>query len=850
MPTTIEGIGTTYYGKKNLNAYQGQCEFCRRVTRLEDYETRLWFVVFYVPVIPLTRKQIIALCTICQRHRAVPLATWHQIKEDAIQRATQSFADNPDDPQSAIELLQTLSCFDWFDEAERLAQGIEQRFDDEAAVQLQIGHWHMFRKRPADAERCYRAALDLDPQQMGAKRELAAGMIATGRSAEAEALMRAAPAIWPREDAALYFELATAYQQKGKHDQALMVLAELLGVNPRLSADKSFCKAVRSSERAMAKVDSILPRVRIYRRPWAWVATAALVVVAALLCGNAYLANHRTLHVVNGFSVPIQVQIDDRPTMTLEPHSRGEMPIAEGKHTAAVGVGGKTLRSDSFELGRGYWARFVDKPTYILNAGCGALLTHELVTYSKNHAPGGTVRIFANDPFIEFQNVDYAFSRFPETIRLVKGQETTFARVDEIQLDPDRVFALSQSQLPWADQMSFAEAHLQVVPDDRALVQAYVRRAAEFRQLDRARTFLMTGLDAAPIRVEWHRMVESLTIDAKQEQSLRERYANMLKKEPNDSAVLYLAGRMERDPDAAQSYFQRSAAADPANPYPWLALGYRMAINGDFSAAKTAFARAAELRPDDDEYTVHLFNVRLALGEYEALEQELRAVLTQSPLRFDVHEKLLSVLAAQGRIAEARSASDEYHRRLSDAGGTEEFWHRALVFEQLRLTYLEGDFDAFLKLSDDPIVAEWAAYVRYQGHLEKELYDAAAADLSQNNGTVNGFDSLPLAIGWRLAGDGIKSAEWWDKAIAQLERGATEHRYVATLLRKAPDISDDELRTLSVDAQHKALILIALAQQTRVRRDSLLTLAEKLNYLPGFPHHFIARAISAIRATD
>ena len=61
MPYTVNGIGTTYYGKKNLKSYQGRCEFCKRDGATQEYETIHWFVVVYVPIIPLGRKQILKL---------------------------------------------------------------------------------------------------------------------------------------------------------------------------------------------------------------------------------------------------------------------------------------------------------------------------------------------------------------------------------------------------------------------------------------------------------------------------------------------------------------------------------------------------------------------------------------------------------------------------------------------------------------------------------------------------------------------------------------------------------------------------------------------------------------------
>src|SRR5262245_41489348 len=74
MPTRVNGIGTGYYGKSNLQTFEAVCEHCHRTTKLRNYETRLWFSIFFIPVIPLARKQILSQCPICTWHRAVPFA--------------------------------------------------------------------------------------------------------------------------------------------------------------------------------------------------------------------------------------------------------------------------------------------------------------------------------------------------------------------------------------------------------------------------------------------------------------------------------------------------------------------------------------------------------------------------------------------------------------------------------------------------------------------------------------------------------------------------------------------------------------------------------------------------------
>src|SRR6266478_589740 len=71
MPTTYNGIGTHYYGKKNITKRPGPCPHCNRAVELTSYDTRLWFVIFFIPVFPLGRKRLLAYCPACTRHYAV-----------------------------------------------------------------------------------------------------------------------------------------------------------------------------------------------------------------------------------------------------------------------------------------------------------------------------------------------------------------------------------------------------------------------------------------------------------------------------------------------------------------------------------------------------------------------------------------------------------------------------------------------------------------------------------------------------------------------------------------------------------------------------------------------------------
>src|SRR6185503_14057878 len=94
MPTTYNGIGTHYYGRKNEEARQGTCQQCGHNVRLTSYDTRLWFVIVFIPVLPLGRKRIIDQCPACTRHFVMDLHKWETTKQLEISGALDKFRSN------------------------------------------------------------------------------------------------------------------------------------------------------------------------------------------------------------------------------------------------------------------------------------------------------------------------------------------------------------------------------------------------------------------------------------------------------------------------------------------------------------------------------------------------------------------------------------------------------------------------------------------------------------------------------------------------------------------------------------------------------------------------------------
>src|SRR5688572_19651040 len=105
MPTTINGVGTWHLGKRNIVMRTDTCEFCGNQGVLSSYDTTLYFVVVFVPLIPLGSKRVIDECPRCKRYRSISLRKWDRQKTQSLMDALgewQADRGNADKASKAI----------------------------------------------------------------------------------------------------------------------------------------------------------------------------------------------------------------------------------------------------------------------------------------------------------------------------------------------------------------------------------------------------------------------------------------------------------------------------------------------------------------------------------------------------------------------------------------------------------------------------------------------------------------------------------------------------------------------------------------------------------------------------
>ena len=264
MPFTINGIGTAYYGRKNTRSYASNCDACQSEALLTDYETGHFFTLVFIPVIPLGRKQIVAECSNCMRHRAMPLKQWQTLKDETLEQGLAAVADDMDDAVKTMELLHAMTTFNEMDEANELAAACAIQHRNDFEVLLWVGSWHEEQGNHEQAQACFSQAIALQPDNPNSKRIQAIRELDQGKPKAAAHHLEGVRDDADHYDPGMFLMLANGYQDVGMHTEALSEYQQLMERGPAFANDKSFRKRVKASEKAQNVSNSCLPKTGLF----------------------------------------------------------------------------------------------------------------------------------------------------------------------------------------------------------------------------------------------------------------------------------------------------------------------------------------------------------------------------------------------------------------------------------------------------------------------------------------------------------------------------------------------------------------------------------------------------------
>src|SRR5262249_12120381 len=153
------------------------------------YDTTLFFVVFFVPLIPLGQKRIIQQCSACQKHRAISLTKWEQAKETDGADLLERLQSNPRDRDAVMQAIGFALAY----QDEPLFNGFVETLGnahaDDAAIQGRLGEAFGYFARWEHAEEAYQASLDVEDNEVIRER-LAWSLLKQNRPEEARPLLQ------------------------------------------------------------------------------------------------------------------------------------------------------------------------------------------------------------------------------------------------------------------------------------------------------------------------------------------------------------------------------------------------------------------------------------------------------------------------------------------------------------------------------------------------------------------------------------------------------------------------------------------------------------------------------------
>ncbi len=853
MPTTINGVGTHYYGKSNRSTRQGQCHSCGRVATLESYDTRLWFVVIFIPIIPLGRKRITDKCSSCSRHFAAPLGQWEDARQLTTSGTLAEFTAHPT-PENAERHHRGLLQFQQHEEADAFRKEALKHFTTSAPlhtyfaqVQLQLG-------RLAEAGQLFEKALELNRELPAARAGMALLHIQSGNLEAATELVEhlRAPGAAQLHDISLLENLALAWQKKGRHAEALGEFGVLMRELPSLGEHRGFRKMVGVSEKALKKPsgESVLPKMNFsLTRLWQEYRTTCLIALLVVLgtvgslIHNHHQAGHMPLHVVNAYPTVLRLSIDGGAVIFAPPgHTR--LSISEGAHV--MSVSGAVTETIHTNIQRGFFERWVNDDAWVLNPGGQAILLEETIYYVKDGAqpPESRPVFLTSQRVLVRQDIDYPFVEPPKELRVPEGE--SYVASTTLSLRPDGaqdVVEVLTSTGQTATALQFCEQGVIDGTGSDDLLAAYADLATDEKTRARILRNFQVQVKKRPVRVALHRLWQTLQGDSGRANSetLAE-YESMANAAPEDAALLYLRARIEPDPTRQAAMLEKCTGMANAPAWAWYARGVDHATAGDWKTALPMLEKATTLEPGSSQFRERLHDAQRSLGIWEPLLKDLQTVARLQPQHFGAHLDLVEAHAMKGDEKIAPIVAMNYKLRIKPLPGSS----KTVQEFDLLTSELLGQPEPMLKLAASTtasavtpeLVSSAMVMARRWSDLDALISKQTAEDAVGNDPLF----LLAAALGAQMDKQPAHATAWEARAIGHISAIDDETGSIATALKSSTPPAPVSLQLSHIQLHRQAVIWAWLAQKHPSQRSTYATLARAFNYRGYFPHRVVRAA--------
>lgn len=846
MPSTINGIGTSYVGRTDVHTFLGSCSKCHNYTQLTSYSTSLYFTFLFVPLIKLGGRRVMGICPSCTNHTVMKLRQFEAARDTAIPEAAQAYASRPNDAEAAGKLLALCSFFE--DESTFLAatEQMETRFANHGDVLEGLAETYAFFNFPDAAVEAYERSI-VAKDQPHVRGRLALMYLHLQRTEDAARIFQPLAEQQTQDHSPLARLIVTALGSDGHHEDALAMLDSFdhvsLDPKSKQANEQLRRKLLKAKEKGTPLKGDVLPSIdvkkpresRVVGKVAVYIGPAiAAILFAAFIAVSIYKSYHREVYLINGLAEPYTVTINGTDTYNVVPRIPTRIALAEGTITVEGMYGSIPLPTESMDLHLNFFKRPFSTPLVVLNPDRVAPLVWEETSYAANASLANhhDYEYLTGEFVYERRRTDYLFEEFPTSISMssqadvVTRDRFAIVRAPEIVRSDSRFFA-EVSELGFERAIEALRIRTRYDLNDVAALGLL----ASTMSTEAFHGYMKAGLDVRPVAVELHLLYQQHRIAERRERALIDEYQQLLDADPRNGDLIYLRGSIEPDPAIRMDYFNRAATADQPSAFGSYALGVNAMMHGDFDAAMPLLKHALTLAPKSSTITTMLAINQLAMGNVDAYVASHNRSIGVYGYSYALVTELMAAFHHAERGHEADQVAQAY---AADMLVENEMEQSEPIFARISAAnaYCAGEMIAYLKFPID----DWAGIETVEVYLVRGDYDSAIRIAETFDDPQVHLDAvLLLYVALDSAGRHQESADHLEQAIAQLAEGGGDGARLAKILRDdtVPDV--ETLAALTSQIPAKRYWMLAAGQRFPAIRSECWALAKKLNVFRAPP---------------
>mgnify|MGYP000867444687 CR=1 FL=1 len=830
MPHVINGVGTWYHGKRNQVVRRGVCDSCGRVADLRSYDTTLFFVVLFVPLIPLARKHIIDQCSSCSRHRVMKLTEWETMRSERIAQALKNCNDSPRDEGLAIQALVTASSFDSSEAMDALERFIATNHIGNAKVQAVLGHALEHMNRHERATDALLRAHECAPTDETAE-ALAVQMFKHAEPRDALPLIDHVFVQGKTESRGIAYLGVEALQARGQHEDALRVLGRIAEAFPgsdkhkdHLRYEKSSrkrlgtSKVVKSSLAQLGRKDSEGASGGSWAGRWPWLVGPAVMLVFVLWFVWAAMGKGaaRDVWLANGLGRNYTVTLAGK-SVVVYPGAPVKVQVPMGDVSWQVIGDDVAVPTGQARIAENFFARPFSGRVFVLNPDKNAVLVVETGTYSANgqaKSSGDGRDAFSCRALHEFNDIDYVFQPMPASLSL--SSNTQKRGLSQYGLGPRH--QLEVIRMVEGEDAAKAAVVRSIQADPRT--EEMYQPALNLLGVDAFEDAARAALAMRPINIEAHRAHQKGMETADPTRDIVKEYRLVLAEDSADPVRQYLLARLTHDGVEAAGLLERAiSSTNPPPPYQaYMARAWARMGQANMPGALLDARRAMELNPDDPAVSQNLRHALIANNDIDGLLQHPAMSARYEDMEVDEVADKVYAYAAKGDAAGAAAVVSQ----AGDAWGLAANDPLRSILLAMRASVAE-DWEEFARLANSP---DQRFYVALRAH---DFASAArlASECDQKPGEWS--TTMALALAAADAGDAAVVAESLEKAVQSMASGGWEERQCAEWLRGGSPPTVEQFRMFPMDAPSKCTMAAALGVKFPQVRPQFFAFARSLN---------------------